>query len=128
MEGPGPAPMEWRSSVRCAMPDVLDWTYTGDKLHPTQKSIHVLKPLIEEFTAPGQLVLDPFAGSGSERVAAKRTGRDYIGIELDAMHHATACKPASDSQNRTDANPDPRCATPARVFGAAGKIGWTRIR
>jgi site-specific DNA-methyltransferase (adenine-specific) len=74
------------------LPDVMDWTYTGNKLHPTQKSIHILKPLIEAFTAPGQLVLDPFAGSGSTCVAAKRTERDYIGIELDANHHATATK------------------------------------
>ena len=72
------------------LPDVMDWTYTGNKLHPTQKSIHVLKPLIEAFSKPGHVVLDPFAGSGSTCVAAHRTGRDYIGIELDAKHHRTA--------------------------------------
>jgi len=72
------------------LPDVMDWTYTGNKLHPTQKSIHILKPLIEAFTAPGELVLDPFAGSGSTCVAAHRTGRDYIGIELDVKHYDTA--------------------------------------
>ena len=43
------------------LPDVMDWTYTGNRLHPTQKSIHILKPLIETFTKPGDLVLDPFA-------------------------------------------------------------------
>ncbi len=74
------------------LPDVMDWVYTGNKHHPTQKSIHVLKPLIEAFTKPGQLVLDPFVGSGSTCVAAQRTQRDYIGIELDAKHHATAQK------------------------------------
>jgi DNA modification methylase len=72
------------------LPDVMDWTYTGNKHHPTQKSIHVLKPLIEAFTKPGDLVLDPFAGSGSTCLAAHRTGRGYIGIELDAIYHATA--------------------------------------
>jgi len=72
------------------LPDVMDWTYTGNKLHPTQKSVHILKPLIEAFTEPGQLVLDPFAGSGSTCAAAQRIGRDYIGIELDAVHHGTA--------------------------------------
>jgi len=72
------------------LPDVMDWTYTGNKHHPTQKSIHVLKPLIEAFTKPGDLVLDPFAGSGSTCVASCRTGRDYIGIELDAKYYATA--------------------------------------
>ena len=48
--------------------------------------------MIEAFIAPAQLVLDPFAGSGSTCVAAKRTGPDYIGIELDAAHYATARK------------------------------------
>jgi site-specific DNA-methyltransferase (adenine-specific) len=72
------------------LPDVMDWTYTGNKHHPTQKSIHILKPLIEAFTKPGDLVLDAFAGSGSTCVAAHRTGRHYLGIELDAKHHATA--------------------------------------
>lgn len=79
------------------LPDVMEWTYTGNKLHPTQKSIHILKPLIEAFTSPGQLVLDPFVGSGSTCVAAKRTGRDYMGIELDAAHHATARKRLHDA-------------------------------
>ena len=72
------------------VPDVIDWRYTGNKLHPTQKSTQILKPLIEAFSQPGQLVLDPFAGSGSTCVAAQRTGRQYIGIELDAVHHQTA--------------------------------------
>jgi site-specific DNA-methyltransferase (adenine-specific) len=72
------------------LPDVMHWTYTGNKHHPTQKSIHILKPLIEAFTKHGQLVLDPFAGSGSTCVAAQRTGRDYIGIELDAKYSAVA--------------------------------------
>ena len=72
------------------LPDVLDWTYSGNKFHPTQKSIHVLKPLIEAFTNPGHLVLDPFAGSGSTCLAAYRTGRDYIGVELDPKYHAIA--------------------------------------
>jgi site-specific DNA-methyltransferase (adenine-specific) len=72
------------------LPDVMDWTYTGNKLHPTQKSINILKPLIDSFTQPGDLVLDPFAGSGSTCVAAQRTGRQYLGIELDANHYQTA--------------------------------------
>jgi DNA modification methylase len=72
------------------LPDVMDWTYTGNKLHPTQKSIHILKPLIETFTAPGDVVLDAFTGSGSTCVAAQLTGRRYIGIELDSTHHQTA--------------------------------------
>lgn len=70
--------------------DVRDWVYSGNKYHPTQKSVHILKPLIECFTKPGDIVLDPFAGSGSTCVAAQRTGRAYIGIDLDAQHCETA--------------------------------------
>jgi adenine-specific DNA-methyltransferase len=72
--------------------DVLDWSYTGNKLHPTQKPVEVLKPLIEVFSRKGDLVLDPFCGSGSTLVAAAQAGRAYIGIELDAGHHQTATR------------------------------------
>ena len=70
--------------------DVLEWQYTGNKLHPTQKPVGSLKPLIEAFCPTGGLVLDPFAGSGSTLVAATETGRRFIGIELDRRHWATA--------------------------------------
>jgi DNA modification methylase len=77
------------------LPDVMDWTYTGNRLHPTQKSIAILKPIIEAFSKRGDLILDPFAGSGSTCVAAQQIGRAYIGIELDPTHHRTACSRVS---------------------------------
>jgi site-specific DNA-methyltransferase (adenine-specific) len=51
-----------------------------------------LLPLIECFTKPGDLVLDPFCGSGSTLAAAQHLGRDWLGIELDPCHHATASR------------------------------------
>jgi site-specific DNA-methyltransferase (adenine-specific) len=72
--------------------DVLDWNYTGNRLHPTQKPVGSLTPLIEAFCSEGGLVLDPFAGSGSTLVAAHETGRHYLGIELDRRHWATAVR------------------------------------
>ncbi len=72
--------------------DVLDWHYTGNHLHPTQKPVDALKPLIASFSKPGELVLDPFCGSGSTLIAARDLGRDYLGIELDKGHHATATR------------------------------------
>jgi site-specific DNA-methyltransferase (adenine-specific) len=72
--------------------DVIPWEYTGNKLHPTQKPISALLPLVETFSAPGDTVLDPFSGSGSSLVAAKTLGRSYIGMELDANYHAIARK------------------------------------
>lgn len=73
--------------------DVIDWpARTGNRLHPTQKPVAVLRPLVEAFSRPGELVLDPFAGSGSTLVAARAAGRDFLGIELDPGHHATAAR------------------------------------
>jgi DNA modification methylase len=72
--------------------DVIDWTYSGNKLHPTQKPVSVLLPIVETFSAAGGTVLDPFAGSGSTLLAAKTLGRNYIGIELDAQYHAIATR------------------------------------
>ena len=72
------------------VPDVLEWKYSGNKLHPTQKPLCVLTPLIRSFSRPGDTVLDPFCGSGSTLLAAKLQGRNFIGIELDPRYSAIA--------------------------------------
>lgn len=51
--------------------------------HPTQKPIKVLTRMIKISSKPGDILLSPFAGTGSECVAAKITGRHYIGFELE---------------------------------------------
>lgn len=63
--------------------DVSGWVYTGNKLHPTQKPVEVLEPLIRTYCPAGGLVLDPFCGSGSTLVAADACERRYLGIELE---------------------------------------------
>ncbi|MDR6495979.1 site-specific DNA-methyltransferase (adenine-specific) [Paraburkholderia terricola] len=72
------------------VPDVIPWKYSGNRHHPTEKPLGCLKPLIETFTQSGDVVLDPFAGSGSTCVAAQQLDRRYIGIELDATYYASA--------------------------------------
>jgi adenine-specific DNA-methyltransferase len=71
---------------RFPLKDVLRWDYTGNKLHPTQKPVSALRPLIGAFSKRGDVVLDPFAGSGSTLVAAAELQRHYLGIELDAAY------------------------------------------
>lgn len=77
---------------RPPLPDVMPWQYTGNRHHPTEKPLSILRPLIESFTKPGDIVMDPFAGSGSTCVAAEQCGRRWIGIEMLEQYHAAAIK------------------------------------
>ena len=52
------------------------------KIHPTQKSIHILRRLIEIFTDEGDVVIDPCAGSGVTLLAAEQLGRRAYGFEI----------------------------------------------
>lgn len=55
-------------------------------LHPTQKPVRLMQALIELTTSPGQIVLDPFAGSCTTAVAASLLNRHYIAIEIDPKY------------------------------------------
>ena len=55
---------------------------TTPKIHPTQKSIHVIRNLIEIFTDLGDVVIDPCAGSGVTLLAAEMAGRKGYGFEI----------------------------------------------
>jgi len=63
--------------------DVLEFDKvpTHTMTHPTEKPVALLKYLIEKSTLPGEVILDPFCGSGSVGVAAQETGRAYILID-----------------------------------------------
>jgi len=71
---------------------VIDFPYSGNRLHPTQKPVAALTPLIEAFCPEDGLVLDPFCGSGSTLVAATEAGCNYIGIEIDRAYHGIAAR------------------------------------
>jgi DNA modification methylase len=53
--------------------------------HPTQKPLSVILPMIRYWSDLGDLILDPFAGSGTTAVAAKLLGRRYVAIERDEL-------------------------------------------
>lgn len=60
--------------------------------HPTQKPLALCNRIINHFSNPGDIVLVPFAGSGSECVSAKKNKRDFIGVELNAGYVKIANK------------------------------------
>ena len=51
--------------------------------HPTQKPLYLLERIIRASTKEGELILDPFCGSSTTGVAAKRLGRMFIGIDQE---------------------------------------------
>ncbi len=72
------------------------WTFptayreSGSVEHTTQKPLGLMERLVELFTGPDDLVLDPFAGSGTTGVAAVRHGRSFVGWERDPKYAAIA--------------------------------------
>jgi DNA modification methylase len=72
------------------LPDVQRLLFTGNKLHPTQKAVMSLVPIIRAYSLPGDVVLDAFCGSASTCAAALLTGRRYIGVEMDAEYFSQA--------------------------------------
>lgn len=62
----------------------MDWIRdnSNEKIHPTQKPIPVLENLIKIFSDPGDVVIDPVAGSGTTLIAAENCGRKSYGFEI----------------------------------------------
>lgn len=60
--------------------------------HPTQKPVRLVRYLLDLYTRPGDIVLDPFLGSGTTAIACKQLGRHYIGIEKDERYYEIARK------------------------------------
>lgn len=62
----------------------------ANKIHPVQRPVSLFRYLIEQSTIPGEVVLDPFAGSGATLVAARQSGRRAVGYELSERWYLVA--------------------------------------
>lgn len=58
--------------------------------HPTQKPSELLRAILTDFSKQGELICDPFMGSGTTGVAAKELGRKFIGIEIEEKYYNIA--------------------------------------
>ncbi len=93
----------------------------GAKTHPTQKPEALLHRILIASTNPGDVVLDPFFGSGTTGAAAKYLGRRFIGVERDKAYIAAAkkriakVKPLEEEDLKTQPSPK---AAPRVPFGA----------
>ena len=62
------------------------------RYHPTQKPSELIQMIIEQYSNEGDIILDPFLGSGTTAVACVNTNRHYIGFELDKQYYDIACE------------------------------------
>ena len=91
---------EWNGGGRAAI-----WRHTverGEKQHPTQKPLRLIREFVHLFSALGDTVLDPFMGSGTTGVAAAKEGRSFVGIEIDPKYYETAIRRVSEAQRQPD--------------------------
>lgn len=72
----------------------------GGRQHPTQKPLALMSQLVADFTEPGELVLDPFAGAGTTAIACKQAGRRFVGWEISADYHRVAISRLADTSEQ----------------------------
>lgn len=70
--------------------------------HPCPKPIDQMKWMVNRASLPGEVVFDPFMGSGTTGVAAVQMGRDFIGCEIEPAYFDIACKRISEAQRQGD--------------------------
>jgi len=82
--------------------DIIDQFHNAARKgdHPTQKPVGLLEYLIKTYTKPGDVVLDPFLGSGSTAVACINTERRFIGFELLPEYYEIAVDRIQDAQEQ----------------------------
>lgn len=70
--------------------------------HPCPKPVGQMKWLVNRTSLPGEIILDPFMGSGTTGVAAVKLGRKFIGIEIEPKYFDIACRRISDALKQPD--------------------------
>lgn len=75
--------------------------------HPTEKPVPLMAEYIRNSSQPGQIVLDPFMGSGTTGVAALQLGRRFVGIEIDPGFFAMACDRIAAAHSHPDMFAEP---------------------
>lgn len=94
----------------------------GDKLHPTQKPESLLHRILIATSKPGDVVLDPFSGTGTTAAVAKKLGRHFIGIEREDAYIE-----ASRKRLETIEPYDPKALAPAPSKRSAPRIPFGQL-
>ncbi len=88
--GPGVGRLRWHRGGEPALYHAPAVETEVERVHPTQKPLLVMEAIVRDFTDPGDLVVDPFAGGGSTGVACKHLGRSFVGWEINQEYAEAA--------------------------------------
>jgi site-specific DNA-methyltransferase (adenine-specific) len=114
VEGPGGRYRDTAASNLWTDLSVPFWSMPENTSHPTQKPEKLVAKLILASSRPGDLVLDPFLGSGTTAVVARKLGRRFVGIEMDSEHCLAALRRLE------------MAAGDASIQGYEGGVFWER--
>lgn len=81
-------------------PNKIGMKHAERTAHPTQKPLNVMETLVRWLTNPGDLIFDPYMGSGSTGVAALKLGRRFVGAEINPEYFAIARRRIEDAQQQ----------------------------
>lgn len=87
-----PGPMRWNGGGKRGVWEHLTCGGSERPDHPCPKPESLMRELVTDFTDDGEVIMDPFAGSGTTLVAAKRLGRKAIGIEINEQYAEVAAR------------------------------------
>ncbi|HXT81349.1 MAG TPA: site-specific DNA-methyltransferase, partial [Acetobacteraceae bacterium] len=93
--------IRWNADNR-KVPNVLSGMPPRDRLHPNEKPVEIVEILVATHSNEGDLILDPFMGSGTTGVACARLGRSFIGIEIDEKYFDIAVRRIEQAQRQAD--------------------------
>jgi len=93
--------LAWADNER-AVRNIFPLSPPRNRVHPNEKPVGLVEHFIGLHTTAGQVVLDPFMGSGTTGVAAATLGRRFIGIELDPVHFDIACRRIEEAYRQAD--------------------------
>ena len=95
-----PKVFHYRYAGNCeGYPNQLKVNYKKKAQHPTEKPVEVMNYLIKTYTKEGDIIFEPFMGSGSTGVACVKTNRNFIGIELDEKYFEIAKSRINNAKN-----------------------------
>jgi site-specific DNA-methyltransferase (adenine-specific) len=93
--------IRWNEEVG-KVPNILALMPPRERQHPNEKPLRLIERLVGIHSLPGDVILDPFMGSGTTGVAAARLGRRFVGVEIEPGYFDIACRRISEALAQPD--------------------------